>query len=1185
MAVSVGSSFQRSVNLDRDYYGTQDLSSYVVTAKACEVIERMIDSLTGRVAGQAWSITGPYGGGKSAFALFAAHLLRGNPVALNKLAVANTRLASKLANARLGVFCPVLVVGSRESLGHALLRGLIRGMEAFAATYARQPGRPSNKVMACRETLGQISCEAKTLTSQEVSDRAIMDLYLRAAGAVNAATSGGLVILIDELGKLLEYAGLYPERSDLYLLQSLAERASHIGGPSEAPPLLLVTILHQAFDRYAGRLSFEQRDEWRKVQGRFEDISFVEPVTETLRLLSRAVRVENQASLPNDGGALVDELLESAMLPPGVNRDQVRRHLVGALPLHPAVSLIVGPLFRRLAQNKRSLFSFLTSAEPGSFLDVLERREAGNGRESSSLGVAVPQAILYRLDHLYDYLIGAVGAALFNERIGKLWAETEAAVSRLQPPDELSVRCLKQVALLSFVGPLAGLPPTTRVLRSTADANPTSVDAILEALESARLVTYRPFNDEYHIWQGSDFELRSALHEAREQIPARVPLASLISDTVPPSPFVARRHSYRTGATRIFEVRYASGDAWPQLLQEPCVKTDGRIVYVLPEQDDGTSLLLKARKEVGDDPLTLVAIPDGVAALREVVRELYCLKWVRNNATQLQGDDVARRELDQQLADLSGYVEQRIASLFVADANGRNPCTWIYQNKVFRIQNERALQELLSQVCDRVFCDTPVIWNELLNLQRPSSSAVKGLKLLLQAMIDHGDSDRLGIEQYPAEFGMYMSILRASGMHRRSDKALDQWHFGRPDHVKHAGSAAVWDVVKDSLETARGNRLPVQELYAKLQSPPFGVRKGLLPVFLLAVYKSLEDEVAVYESGTFVPKLDFQTIERLLKRPDNFELQYVEIRGARVDVLQSLAPLVGLSASVQEPLPFVVRILERIHGLSSYVRQTTALSQNALNVREAVCHAVEPSTLLFKDLPNACGYATFTGDPNYNVAEVLSFVEALQEALRELGGAYDGLLERIQDLFAQCFRIRSSTADERRFEFAERAHHLLNHATDVRLRAFLVRATDEILDTQSWYESLAALLTQRKPSQWRDEDVAAFFANLREMSRSFSTLEVIAFDVQEEVRQPGNTAGRLEFTKRVRLSVTVQHETEHEHVISVHPEDAALVEQVFERLSNAIASQDVAIETQLAGVAKLSKELLVQREQIYESHD
>ena len=57
----------------------------------------------------------------------------------------------------------------------------------------------------------------------------------------------GLLLVIDELGKFLEYATQHPAQGDMFVLQTLAEFADR----SEDTPLFLLTILHQAFEMYA----------------------------------------------------------------------------------------------------------------------------------------------------------------------------------------------------------------------------------------------------------------------------------------------------------------------------------------------------------------------------------------------------------------------------------------------------------------------------------------------------------------------------------------------------------------------------------------------------------------------------------------------------------------------------------------------------------------------------------------------------------------------------------------------------------------------------------------------------------------------------------------------------------------------------------------------------------------------
>src|SRR5262249_58593668 len=111
-------------------------------------------------------------------------------------------------------------------------------------------------------------------------------------GSDGSRSHGGLIVVIDEMGKLLE--GAASEGSDIYLFQQLAELASRSDGR-----LILIGILHQAFEEYANRLGREQRDEWAKVQGRFVDLLVNTAGEEQLELLSRAIQSDHKYRRPS----------------------------------------------------------------------------------------------------------------------------------------------------------------------------------------------------------------------------------------------------------------------------------------------------------------------------------------------------------------------------------------------------------------------------------------------------------------------------------------------------------------------------------------------------------------------------------------------------------------------------------------------------------------------------------------------------------------------------------------------------------------------------------------------------------------------------------------------------------------------------------------------------------------------
>ena len=116
------------------------------------------------------------------------------------------------------------------------------------------------------------------------SDESVFEALTRIAKRA-PTQHGGLIVFIDEMGKFLEGAAY--DGTDIYFFQQLAEIASRSNNR-----LIVVGILHQAFEEYAYRLSREMRDEWAKIQGRFVDLAISVGPDEQLELLGRAIEVD-----------------------------------------------------------------------------------------------------------------------------------------------------------------------------------------------------------------------------------------------------------------------------------------------------------------------------------------------------------------------------------------------------------------------------------------------------------------------------------------------------------------------------------------------------------------------------------------------------------------------------------------------------------------------------------------------------------------------------------------------------------------------------------------------------------------------------------------------------------------------------------------------------------------------------
>src|SRR5215469_7448025 len=75
--ITIAPRYTRSVNIERDFEDACAVEGYVLTSVGIDFLSRLRRAIAGVPSPRAWSMTGPYGSGKSAFALFVTNLLSG----------------------------------------------------------------------------------------------------------------------------------------------------------------------------------------------------------------------------------------------------------------------------------------------------------------------------------------------------------------------------------------------------------------------------------------------------------------------------------------------------------------------------------------------------------------------------------------------------------------------------------------------------------------------------------------------------------------------------------------------------------------------------------------------------------------------------------------------------------------------------------------------------------------------------------------------------------------------------------------------------------------------------------------------------------------------------------------------------------------------------------------------------
>lgn len=1037
--------FCRSINLNRDCDSLELISHYRPGSRALDGIRYILSALAADSSDRALAAIGPYGAGKSAFALFVGALLAApnspaRQATLTTLRQADPSLAdavTQTAGAPAG-FLRVQISGLPDALSHQLL-------QALTAAAARE--HLPNKLIA--------RLRAASSGPRPMDDWRDLLMQLRRAWAEQGGA--GVLIEIDELGAFLEYESQHPQQRDIHLLQLLAELAA---APGETPLLLLV-MLHQAFEHYGSRLGRHLRDEWQKVQGRFATLPFLEPADQSLRLIAAAL--ERSTHLSPSVRTRIDQIaaqLEAHnALPPGLTQQTAAELFDHGYPLHPVTLLILPHLCQKVAQNERTLFSYLASREPFGLRYRIDELVMGDW--------IAPW-------ELYDYFIQNQAGGLSDPLTHYRWAEVITALERFDQHDqqqEDARRLLKTIGLLNLIGAQRGLKASPALLEL---CSATDIAPAIAELEAASLIQFRQFAQEYRVWQGSDFDLPGALRQALAERPL-LSLADTLNTLKPLPPLVARRAAIETGTLRSYDIAFSACDRWPPT--KPPSPGNAILWFYLAEPNEQPTLR-------NSPPHDVIAICSFTERLHEVVSDWLALQELPRHHAALHQDPVAQREHRDWLASAEFEAVHLIQTLIeIPEA-----LEWRFGGETRPIHDRRHLQRALSEWIEQIYDQAPYLRNELINRDQPSTSAASGRNRLLTAMLKAPDQPDLGIEKSPAEKSLYLSLLKQSGLHRAIN---DRFGFQPPSALDPCRLRPLWDEITATLDHSSATQLDLPTLYARLQSPPFGARLGPLPVLLIAYLLAHRREVALYQEGAFCANLSPEQAELLCRRPKLFAIERYPLTGLRGDLFDRYLRAFVDGISDDPTLLDIIRPLVRfVAALPDYSLHAASIAAEATQIARLIRHAKRPGALLFEELPLACGVRPQDFSQG-DVALVECFLQCLIEHLHELRDAYPKLLTHwCQQLASRLLGTQDLPLEQLRLRLAERYRDLASYALELSpVAAFIRRLTEtDVRTNDAWLESVLTLLGGAPPTKWRDSHGLQARARLSEFAAEIDDL-------------------------------------------------------------------------------------------------
>ena len=932
-----------------------------------------------------------------------------------------------------------LLALEKDFLGEKSAYGLVNP-QVFSATSKWEVV----KIVGDYKSMSSLLCGKLSVdgTSDNVLD-SLRDLYAKCR-----KQGKFLVILVDEFGKVLEYAAKNNPERELYFMQKLAE---FVNVPTRN--ILFVATLHQNFSAYARNLSDVQKEEWTKVKGRFKELVFIEPVEQLLYLASAQMHKEGNKR-PVDGESL-NELCRLAKATGYVSEKFSENTAYMLYPLEPFSAYVITQAIQRYGQNERSLFTFLNA------------RGVNSLAEFSDGFYGLANCYNYILHNFYSYLKDANADSM-------QWSSMQVALERVEgqaweTKDELlgAMKIVKTIGLLNLLGNASfkmTREQTAKYAEVALDVN--GALHILKLLEQYKIIRYASYKLRYILFDGTDINIEDEIRKAGLQVPRPVNYVDEIRSYCLKKIAPVKMCYFQKGTPRYFEY---------EILEEgqdrvPTGDTDGYIQLVFSADSSVVEKTLKKSSEC-KNAIIFACFKNTV----ELVDHLYMIEkynYVLSKVLVDKSDHVAINEINN-LLDYEKVLLNK--SLNDALFSYNDDVVWIFGGEEVEVRTFRMFNELLSHVCETVYPLTPIMNNELFNRHKLSGSISSARVKYFSAMLNNGNQSDFGFaaDKFPPEKTIYYSLLKSTGLH------VDGEFKSRPASD---GIMTLWKACEDFLASTTGKSRKISELIKILSSRPYKLKQGFLDFWIPTYLYIRKQEYSLYGTGgAYIPNVNMEFFELLQKHPADYSIKALDVTGIRMDIFNQYRKFLNVKALgdvksndfVETIKPFFFFYSRQLNDYAKHTRKFN--HEQTARFRDVLAVAKDPEKTFFEDLPEALG---FDKESLHDKDKVEEFCYVVNRAVRELRSCYNNLIDRIESSILDALGIEPCEYAEYiqtiRNRFASVKEHLL---TD-RLKEFYHHVMTEFDNRKEWYQSICYTALEQPLERLRDENEEKLIHNL-----------------------------------------------------------------------------------------------------------
>ncbi|MFR1524209.1 MAG: hypothetical protein ACLSUV_01695 [Bacilli bacterium] len=999
----INKNFQSSINLELDLNNESKIDEYIPTTDICDVLKIYIKSILGINSERSTTLVGPYGKGKSFLLLVLSYILGKNKNSntwinlvdkirkvdlelyemICELKKKNISLMTIIINSNYDNITQSFQLALNDSLKREKLEGLIPETAYNICLNLIEKWKKDEKIekdllVKCLEInktkLKDLINELKAyspsaykqfeklyncmnigLEFNPLVNNDIVKIYSDINAELIKKGYSGMFIIFDEFSKFIE-SNSKNLMKDLKIVQDMAELCSRSNVKQQ---INLCCVTHKSISLYySNEKKNNGMNSFKTVEGRFKEIKFNRSLEENYQIISYAIKKKDSTN--SCAIEFIDSnkaFYEQIKTIPAFNKGKIDDDLfVGCFPLNPLTVYILIQLSEYVAQNERTLFTFLSDSDENSFNSFIFNNSSG----------------LFNVDKIYDYFNNLLQKEETNH-IRNIWYRAESILAKIE--DNTERKIIKVLALILMINDFDRLPPSDELISLSLNIDVDQTKEIILCLLEKHYLRKNILNNllsfalsnSKHIDDSIDYLSKTKFKTIRIS-----DFAELVNER---NYIIPRRYNEKNKITRFFRIVFMEEKELSELKNFDFIiedkYCDGLIIYLIRKNMSEEAIQEKIRNI--NDPKVIIKYPSDFITdnLDKLLLRYACLLEIKNKKGI---DEISSHEIDLLLEETEIDARDLITKYFDINA------------KYFSCLNiSVSFNELLSITLDQIYSIPLIFNNELINKKNVTAQYQKAINHVIDYLIDK--SEEFIYSHTSPETSIKNAVIDYNDTNQNFRTIIED--------------------IKDKISNSGSEKFVISEYMKKLMLPPYGIRLGILPIILAKAISELSDNVILYYQGKEID-LDSNNIVKSVLN-EKYNIGFSKSSNEQKIYLEKLLKLFNVTSvkNFRRDTILLSNAIKKFFIGQPQIMRSISLKNNFLNLDSSI---IEYKSLFLSF--NINPYESIFEQPKKifktkSYKELYKFIDNIKESIDNNLYAYkDSIVQKIKERL--CINSRSS---------------------------------------------------------------------------------------------------------------------------------------------------------------------------------